>query len=87
VKEDSGPCWGYVTGLSYHALGVAPVLALLLPLLAAPQKQGAVIFKGPGDHSWVLNSGDNYPNGGIGPERSLDIAFKVYAEPGPLPDE
>ena len=39
-----------------------------------------------GDHSWVLNSGDNYPNGGIGPERSLDIAFKVYAEAGSLPD-
>ncbi len=39
-----------------------------------------------GDHSWVLNSGDNYPNGGIGPERTLDIAFKVYAEPGPLPE-
>ncbi len=42
-----------------------------------------------GDHSWYLNSApgrpEGYPNGGISEKTETDIAFKVYAEPGPLP--
>ena len=44
-----------------------------------------------GDRDWFLNSGDgalkDYPNGSIDPNTDIDIAFKVYAEPGPLPRE
>ena len=42
-----------------------------------------------GDHSWYLNYGssvrDEYPNGGMSLSDQRDLAFKVYAEPGPLP--
>ena len=44
-----------------------------------------------GDHDWYLTSGDgytaDYPNGSISANTERDIAFKVYAETGPLPDE
>ncbi len=44
-----------------------------------------------GDHSWYVNStppgGVDYPNGGITPASALDMAFKVYAEAGPLPED
>jgi hypothetical protein len=42
-----------------------------------------------GDHAWYLNSGPgetgDYPNGSMAPGREEDLAFKVYAEAGPLP--
>ncbi len=47
-----------------------------------PLKEGLT-----GEHFWRLNSGLGYPNGGIGPGSETDIAFKVYAEPGPLPED
>ena len=44
-----------------------------------------------GDHRWFINTGqggvDDYPNGGIGPTRFQDLAFKVYSEPGELPSD
>jgi len=44
-----------------------------------------------GDHAWYLNSGPgragDYPNGGMSPGREDDLAFRVDAEPGPLPAE
>ena len=49
-----------------------------------------VLVKGlQGDHFWYLNSSPpgptGYPNGGISRGQGTDIAFKVYAEEGPLP--
>lgn len=42
-----------------------------------------------GDHRWFINTGqgglDDYPNGGMSDVSGTDLAFKVYAEPGPLP--
>jgi hypothetical protein len=42
-----------------------------------------------GDRSWYLNTSagetGDYPNGSIGPDEIEDLAFKVYAELGPLP--
>jgi hypothetical protein len=44
-----------------------------------------------GDHSWYLNGGPadigDYPNGSTAPGQETDLAFKVYAEVGPLPDK
>jgi len=44
-----------------------------------------------GDHAWYLNAGPgragDYPNGGMSPGREDDLAFRVDAEPGPLPAE
>ena len=51
---------------------------------------GATRLKGglSGDHSWYLNHGPSaqgdYPNGGMSPNDQSDLAFKVYAETGPL---
>lgn len=42
-----------------------------------------------GDHSWYLNGGPDdtgdYPNGSTAPGQETDLAFKVYADLGPLP--
>jgi hypothetical protein len=42
-----------------------------------------------GDHTWYLNSSvgqpGDYPNGSRSPDELDDLAFKVYAQPGPLP--
>ncbi len=44
-----------------------------------------------GDHAWYVNSGPgesaDYPNGGMDPGQEADLAFKVYAQIGPLPTE
>jgi hypothetical protein len=42
-----------------------------------------------GDHAWYLNTSvgqpGDYPNGSMSPDELDDLAFKVYAQPGPLP--
>ncbi|NOZ20712.1 MAG: exo-alpha-sialidase [Planctomycetes bacterium] len=45
-----------------------------------------------GDHRWYVNGGKpfgshNYPNGSRDPQVEQDLAFKVYAEEGPLPTD
>lgn len=44
-----------------------------------------------GDHGWYVNTGvgqqGDYPNGSLEPDVLEDLAFKVYADPGPLPGE
>lgn len=44
-----------------------------------------------GDHWWYVNSAPagpkGYPNGGISTGSETDLAFKVYAEEGPLPQD
>lgn len=43
-----------------------------------------------GDHWWFVNSAPpgphGYPNGGVSTRGETDLAFKVYAEQGPLPE-
>jgi hypothetical protein len=42
-----------------------------------------------GEHAWYLNTSagqpGDYPNGSLDPDVCDDLAFKVYAVPGPLP--
>ncbi len=44
-----------------------------------------------GDRSWFLNTNAgqtlDYPNGSVSPDETDDLAFKVYAQPGPLPSD
>ena len=44
-----------------------------------------------GDHTWYLNTSvgqpGDYPNGSMSPDELEDLAFRVYAQPGPLPHD
>jgi len=71
---------------------VKPREFYVLTIYNADYAQVGRLRKGlTGDHTWFLNydrSGyDSYPNGGIAPDRTEDIAFKVYSELGRLPED